>query len=294
MHLRILPSLLFAATNISSSSSFSFRSAACRRRSLHDITLLRIHGSEVLQDETTSVHSSDLNDGNNIDEIDDYDDRQLIIDDQAELSSMLDTMEIKRRLLDLLPRMKGTPDEFKAVESYVNELEDRYTPVQTLGFLNLAMSGDWQLLFSTNLSGLPKSNFRLRELYQRIESSDLTGTVVNMATWDLAENNGPIFDCSGSFTIKCTYSINQGARMLVALDDHVLELAKGSSVPQDFQALVGLLHRAIPTELFDPSEHAMDTTYLDGDLRIVRMTGPRFEAIRDIFIRRGSIEISPV
>jgi hypothetical protein len=290
MHLRILPSLLFAATNIAPTNSFSFPSAGCRRRGLKGVTLL-VHGSEILQDETTSIHS---NSNSNIDDIDDYDDHDVVEEDHVELSSLLDTMEIKRRLLDLLPRMKGTPEEFKAVESYVNELEDRYTPVQTLGFLNLAMSGDWQLLFSTNISGMPKSNFRLRELYQRIESNDLSGKVINEATWDLADNHGPTFDCSGSFTIKCCYTINQGARMLVALDDHVLELAKGSAVPNDFQALVGLLHRAIPTELFDPSEHAMDTTYIDGDLRIVRMTGPRFEAIRDIFIRRGCVEISPV
>ena len=253
-----------------------------------------MHGSEMLQDETTSVHSNNFVDDNIIGEAYDNDDHHVIVEDNVELSSMLQTMEIKRRLFDLLPRMKGTPEDFKAVESYVNELEDRYTPVQTLGFLNLAMSGDWQLLFSTNLSGLPKSNFRLRELFQRIKSNDLTGTVVNEATWDFAENHNGFFDCSGSFTIKCSYSINQGARMLVTLDDHVLALAKGSAVPQDFQSLVGLLHRAIPTELFDPSEHAIDTTYLDGDLRIVRMTGPRFEAERDIFIRRGSIEISPI
>ena len=49
----------------------------------------------------------------------------------------------------------------------------------------------------------------------------------------------------------------------------------------------------MPKEMFDPNDHAMDTTYLDTDLRIVRMTGPRFEGIRGIFIRRGSIEINP-
>ena len=81
--------------------------------------------------------------------------------------------------------------------------------------------------------------------------------------------------------------------MVTDLDDHVLNLAKGSKVPKDVPALVGMLHRAMPKELFDPSEHAMDTTYLDGDLRIVRMAGPRLEGVRDIYIRKGSIEINP-
>jgi hypothetical protein len=101
------------------------------------------------------------------------------------------------------------------------------------------------------------------------------------------------FDATGVFTVKCKYTINQGARMVMDLEDHVLEPARGSKIPKDVPALVGCLHRAMPTELFDPSEHAMDTTYLDTDLRIVRMTGPNFEGVRDIFIRRGSIVINP-
>ena len=203
----------------------------------------------------------------------------------------LSVMQVKEMLLDLLPRMTGLDEEFRAVESYVNALEGRYMPVQTLEFLNLAMSGEWQLLFSTNLAGGPKPNFRLRELLQRIEPGTLNGNITNQATWDLADD-GSTFDASGTFSAKCSYEINQGSRMVTDLDDHVLNLAKGSKVPKDVPALVGMLHRAMPKELFDPSEHAMDTTYLDGDLRIVRMAGPRLEGVRDIYIRKGSIEIN--
>lgn len=219
--------------------------------------------------------------------------------EETEDLSTVDTMEIKSRLLDLLPRMKGTPEEYHRVESYVNTLEDRYIPVQTLDFLNLAMSGEWQLLFSTNIGGSPRPNFRLRELYQRIESNDSNGTIVNQAAWDWAEDHegagiATSFDAYGTFAIKCSYSINQGARMVLELKDHAINLGKGSTIPKDVEKLVGLLYRAIPTELFDPNDHAMDTTYLDGDLRIVRMTGPKFEAVRGIFIRRGSMQINPV
>jgi hypothetical protein len=212
--------------------------------------------------------------------------------DEIEMAT-LDTMEIKRRLLDLLPRMMGTAEEFDLVTSYVNTLEDRYSSIQTLDFLNLAMAGVWQLLFSTNLADGPKPGFRLREMFQRIEADSLEGAVTNQVTWDLADD-GIAFDASGTFTVKCSYQINQGARMVMDLEDHIIELAKGSVVPKDVQSLVGRLYRAMPKELFDPSDHAVDTTYLDGDLRIARMTGPRFEAVRDIFIRRGSMEINPL
>jgi hypothetical protein len=202
--------------------------------------------------------------------------------------------------------MMGTDDDYRQVETYVNTLEKRFTPVQTLPFFNMATTGEWQLLFSTNLAGMfPRPNFRLRELIQRIDTNNFHGTICNQATWDMAEDGEEpqqqqpqqglgLFAASGTFSIKCNYSIQQGARMVVDVEDHVLELAKGSVVPKDFQGLVGLLHRAIPKEMFDPTEHGMDTTYLDGDLRIVRMTGPRLEGVRDIFIRRESIEINPM
>jgi len=201
--------------------------------------------------------------------------------------------DIKEKLLDLLPRMIGTAEEFRSVEAYVNALEDKYLPVQTIGFLNLAMDGEWQLLFSTNLAGGPKPNFRLREMYQRIISNSFEGQIENQVLWDLADNEEQTFDASGTFTVQCKYKINQGARMVLELEDHIIRLSKGSTVPKDVEGLVGQLHRAMPKELFDPSEHAMDTTYLDTNLRIVRMTGSRFEGVRNIFIRRGSIEINP-
>lgn len=204
----------------------------------------------------------------------------------------LPPLEIKQRLLDLLPSMTGKDQEFRLVETYVNALEEAYVPAQTLDFFNFAMTGEWQLLFSTNLNSGPKANFRLRELLQRVESNRLMGDLTNVALWDLSED-GTTFDATGTFSVKCTYEINQGARMVVNLEDLVLEPSKGSKIPSDVPSLVGMLHRAMPKEMFDPNDHAMDTTYLDGDLRIVRMTGPKFEGVRDIFMRRGSIEINP-
>jgi hypothetical protein len=207
---------------------------------------------------------------------------------------LMSVQQVKDQLLELLPRMTGTEDEFRAVEKYVNILEDKYAPPQTLDFLNLAMGGEWQLLFSTTLKGGPRPNFRLKELVQTLLPNGLDGTVTNMAQWDLDDDDDGVFDCSGTFSAVCEYEINQGARMIMELKDHKIELLPGSAVPKDVQGLVGLIHRIMPTELFDPNDHAVDTTYLDGDLRIVRMTGPSYEGVRDIFIRVGSMEINPV
>ena len=75
--------------------------------------------------------------------------------------------------------------------------------------------------------------------------------------------------------------------------DLAIDLRKGSNVPSDMDKLVGLIYRAMPTEMFDASNLALDTTYVDTDLRIVRLTGVRHEGVRNIFIRKGSIEINP-
>lgn len=200
--------------------------------------------------------------------------------------------EVKRALIDLIPRMKGEDEEYRTVESYVNMLEEKYAPVQTIDFLNLAMSGEWQLLFSTNLLGPPSRKLRLREMLQTVDASGFGGTLVNTAQWDLAEDE-EVFDATGTFSVKCSYKINQGARMVVDLDDHELRPAKGSKIPDDVPGLVGLLHRAIPKEIFDPNDHALDTTYLDADLRIVRMTGPNHEGVRNIFMRKGRFDLNP-
>ncbi|GKY92152.1 hypothetical protein MPSEU_000186500 [Mayamaea pseudoterrestris] len=212
-------------------------------------------------------------------------------------ASASNLLQAKQDLLHLLPRMTGQADEFRRVEQLVNTLENQYQPAQTLQFLNFAMQGDWQLLFSTNLAGLPMMNpniFRLREQYQRAACNGLEGTLQTEATWDFAQAQAGIFDVSGTFQVTSRYKITQGARMVVQEQpDHVLTLAQGSAVPNDAQALVGMLHRSMPKELFDASEHGIDPTYLDADLKIVRYTGPRLEGVRDIFIRRGSLVVDP-
>jgi hypothetical protein len=91
----------------------------------------------------------------------------------------LSSGQVKERLLDLLPRMRGEAEEFRQVESYVNLLEADYEPALTLDFFNLAMGGEWQLLFSTNLSGTVQK-IRLRELIQRIDPKQLDGTITNI------------------------------------------------------------------------------------------------------------------
>ena len=273
----------------------------------HETSYLLAEDSASITKERTIIQPT-TNNYNNI--INEHENNSISESDKNNRIS-LTVDEAKTALIELIPRMSGNEHEYRLVETYINLLEDRYIPVQTLDFLNLAMSGEWQLLFSTNLMSRPNIRLRLRELVQQITTNGLHGKLTNVARWEYAEEEGEndttdggmvggnnnkeiIFDSNGTFSIKCSYSIKAGSRMSVQLLDHEIRPNSGSAIPIDIPKLVGYLHHAIPNELFDPNYHSLDTTYLDANLRIVRYTGPKTnEGVRNIFIRKGSLEISP-
>ena len=106
------------------------------------------------------------------------------VDQLKAMTMKMDVPELKTRLIELIPRMKGSRDEFRQVEAYVNALEDKFTPPQTLGFLNLAMAGDWQFLFTTNQLGMPSPKLRLTSLVQRVEPQQHDGLIKNIVSSD--------------------------------------------------------------------------------------------------------------
>ena len=141
------------------------------------------------------------------------------------------------------------------------------------------------------------------------------------ALWDHISEEGGSFDTFGTMNIINSYSIgNQGAaRMQMSLLDHAIKLSRGSKLPStdDIPKLVGLIHNAMPSELFDLNGLGLDTTFMDGNLRIVRLTANfgeqndenveldseamkkklellKYEGVRNIFIRKDSVEINPV
>lgn len=205
---------------------------------------------------------------------------------------VMSPQEVKSALVDLIPRLTGDPEEYRAIESYVNALEGGYAPVQTIGFLNLAVGGEWRLLFSTNLMS-PSRTLRLLDLSQTITPDGFNGTVANEVQFAYDEEGGGNFDVFGRFVVNFAYSINQGARMVAELKGHSILPDVGSRIPADVPKLFGSLARAMPREVFDPDEHALDTTYMDADLRIVRYTGPKHEGVRNVYVRSGSLQFDP-
>eukprot|EP00904_Undaria_pinnatifida_P001354 jgi/Undpi1/11219/HiC_scaffold_30.g13517.m1 len=132
-------------------------------------------------------------------------------------------------------------------------LEDNYTPIQTVAFFNLAVQGDWHLAYTNSPMKPVGPRFEVSELYQRIEAGEgAEGNLTNVMVWRLLDE-----DLSGRFEVDCGYRLDPKGRMNVSVRDHRLLPDK---MPQDPQALVHLVQRAMPREMFNPDKHALDIT----------------------------------
>ena len=121
----------------------------------------------------------------------------------------LSTVDCKSKLLSLLLQQRGENFDLLEIESLINTLEKRYTPVLTLEFYNMAMCGIWTLLFSTNIitSKAHTGGIRLSsEVRQKIQPVGHKGNMTNSVRWELVT----LFNCSGTFDVECSYEIKQG------------------------------------------------------------------------------------
>lgn len=228
----------------------------------------------------------------------------------------------KHELLQIIPKMTGKdPAQNLRVETLINYLESQYQQCHTIDFFNLAVGGEWQFVFSTNLKNGISRDLRLTSFKQVIEGEGYQGKVTTIAGFDMQyqhatensddESDGvvdddadylssmgmmmpPAFDVAytGAFSISSTYEmVDQSTRMKIALGAHTVNEIKGEIKPDNdvVQTLFSMLMRALPFELFDPNDLFLDTTYVDGDIRIVRHSGKlKLEGVRNIFVRTGS------
>jgi hypothetical protein len=161
--------------------------------------------------------------------------------------SQLSPTECKDKLLKILGDMEGTKEEWLQLETIINALEDGYTPMLTLDFFNMALEGQWRFMFSTSntLKSPPWGTVRVREMTQVVTPGGLgtprtvevepaqednsvneeqattplpnenaakvpIGKVTNEILWDLANEGNGDFDCTGKFSVDCSYEINKG------------------------------------------------------------------------------------
>ncbi|CBJ31791.1 conserved unknown protein [Ectocarpus siliculosus] len=167
----------------------------------------------------------------------------------------------------------------------VEVLEGTYKPIHTVGFFNFAAQGEWDLAYTSAAMVPIGPRLTAHQQFQRIEPGEgLKGNLTNIITWTLKDEG-----IDGRLEVMCDYSFDPRGRMNTSLRKHLL-LPDG--MPRDPQELVRVLRRAMPYELFDPDDHAMETTFLDDTLRIVKHRGPKFEGLVNIFARRATAKDS--
>lgn len=144
-------------------------------------------------------------------------------------------------------------------------------------------------------NGVPR-DLRLSSLTQVVEGDGYQGKVTNLADFEMQyskegeEEEQQESAYEGTFSIASGYEmVDQSTRMSLQLTGHtVRDITGGPQVPDGdvIQRLCSMLIRALPFELFDPNDLLVDTTYVDGDVRIVRHSGSvKLEGVRNIFVR---------
>ena len=217
----------------------------------------------------------------------------------------------KAKLMMICPNMTGkNSQENDLVEDLINFLEEEYkasTPIQTVAFFDLAIGGTWELLMSTNMVGKTSKSpsesdellgvFDDNELGMRLKLvnglSQIIDTekrqMVNEVEWEVDGSQ----DCwHGKFSTVSRYDlVNQSTRLITKLEEHVLDNKTKGRVPSGevVNEIVSGLIDEMSIELFDPHNLSCDTTYVDGDIRIVRYTAGdgrnTSEGVRNIFLR---------
>ena len=173
---------------------------------------------------------------------------------------VLSTAECKTELIGLLTNRIEIEKEFMdyRVEYLTKYLEYKYIPIQTTPFLNFALTGEWDMLYSNILT--PRADESLEfEISQEIVPNEIFGSpggvLNNVINWKL---NRADDQSSGNLMVKCEYLFNTKGDLDVTLVEHVL-IPKNES-PKDIEDLIMSIQRSIPFESFDPDNIRMQNT----------------------------------
>lgn len=202
----------------------------------------------------------------------------------APRTKVIDPTVTKKRLLRILTALINLDTQRNKVQQLILQLEKLKNTPATEVFTELALAGEWVLLFSSTRTGTD-GNIRIREIGQifDIENKTLTNRVV----WNYTSPDG-IYRVFANLVVICTYKFVGPGRIDVTIKEHKITLEEGEGIenkaPKNMQPVVFELQRALPFEFFGPSG-LIDVTYIEPDFRIARFMGKRIAGVRNIFIR---------
>ena len=144
------------------------------------------------------------------------------------------------------------------VEYLTKYLEYKYVPIQTIPFLNFALSGEWDILYSNALTPRADDSFSYKT-FQEISANESEGgnggLLNNVIRWEL---NRPNEQCSGDLVVCCQYQLNTKGDLDITLLEHLL-IPLGDA-PRDVEDLIMSVQKTVPFESFDPNDIRMQNT----------------------------------
>ncbi len=172
-------------------------------------------------------------------------------------------------------------EENNKFESIIKILESKFKPILTTQFLNFALSGEWNLLYSNITTKNDYSNLEFNITQKLIPTSfdSINGSIVNKIAWRLKSSSDILG--TGDLIVKSDYTITPKGNLEVILNEHILLPV---IVPDDLEALVSLIQRSVPFEIFDPDDTTFYNTYISPELRITRVVGSKWSKV-NVFVK---------
>lgn len=168
--------------------------------------------------------------------------------------------ECRLELVGLLRGEIEIEEEFLhyRVEYLTKYLEYKYIPIQTIPFLNFALSGEWDILYSNAITPRADDCFSYKtsqEISGNESEGGNGGVLNNVIRWKL---NRPDEQCSGDLVVSCQYQLNTKGDLDITLVEHLL-IPQGDA-PRDVEDLIMSVQKSVPFESFDPNDIRMQNT----------------------------------
>lgn len=197
----------------------------------------------------------------------------------------IDPIATKFRLLKILNALINLDSQHGKVEQLILQLESINAKPITDTFTELALSGKWRLVFSS-MRTQTDGNIRIRQIGQIFDTEKKTLT--NQVLWSFPSADGNQ-EISAYLWVICEYKFVGAGRLEVSIMEHKVKILQGkdgakSNLPEDMEALIMTLRRALPIDFFDPSG-LLDVSYIEPNFRLARFVGKRLAGVRNVFVR---------
>lgn len=199
-----------------------------------------------------------------------------------------DAETAKVRLLKVLSSLINLDSQHGKVEQLILELESLNAKPVTDTFTEMALAGEWKLVFSS-MRTKTDGSIRIRKIGQKIDPEKKK--LINEVLWSF-----PSVDDTGNIDAylwaECDYKFVAPGRLQVGTPSHSVKIVetedgKKQTLPDDMQKVISTLRRALPIDFFEP-QGLLDVSYIEPNFRLGRFVGKRLAGVRNVFVRHGT------